>query len=222
MAVVKLYGVSNATADQEKIIRAGCDVIDEVLKDSAWDKFAEQVRAADFSGGQLWRSKDGSVETKSKDAILEIIQHGRERENPSADNEIDIRIELRPHPKGTVGTTALGKNPIKPAYWFVDRCLKQQDAISMARHLMHEWMHVAGFFHSSSGPSQDDVAYEIGDVVRKVAKGLRTESLEKGDVPKFEDEDSLIAHLLDEAEDEVEWDTNTVTTTSAVAEHLPD
>jgi len=87
----------------------------------------------------------------------------------------------------------------------------------MARHLMHEWMHVAGFFHAGDGADQDDVAYEIGDVVRKLAKDLRSKSIEKGMAAPFEDEDSHIAYLLDQAEDSVDWGEENVSTVSPVA-----
>ena len=46
-----------------------------------------------------------------------------------------------------LGGTALGCQPIHPARWFVDRCIAAGDAVNLAGHFMHEWMHLSGFYH---------------------------------------------------------------------------
>jgi hypothetical protein len=201
MVAVNFLAIRNATPAHETLLKAAGVIIDSVLAD--WTEFEKAVNAADFSGGMLWRASTGRVEEKNKQFVIDVIKAGQERSTKGND-KIDMEIELKPHKKPVVGTARLGNQPISPAFWFVNRCVAKNDAISMARHLMHEWMHVAGFFHSSQGPNQDDVPYEIGDIVRNLAKKRSAAGL----LPDmaFGTEDSLIAHELDEAEDEVDFE----------------
>lgn len=206
---VKIIEILNADDRQENIVRMGGQIIEEVLKHE--EKFRAEVEAADFSGGTSFRHRSGRVESKSADEVLEITLNGIER-STTGDGELDMRIELRPHKRGIVGTANLGNQPIKPAYWFVEQCARTDDGVSMARHLIHEWLHVAGFFHQSSGANQDDVPYEIGDIVRRIAKSLADAKLIPAALKHYMEEDSLAAHWLDEAEDEVDFDAGVVRT----------
>ncbi len=115
-------------------------------------------------------------------------------------------IRPYPHRRGIVGSAGLGRQPIKPALWFLEQCAKRNDAVSLARHLIHEWLHVAGFFHAGSGPSQDDVPYQVGDIVRKLAKTLpRTDAHLFNELEGYMDEDDYASYLLEQGDDEVEW-----------------
>jgi hypothetical protein len=164
------------------------------------------VESASYSGGTQFKERNGKILSKTPTEIADIIIQGVERDT-EADSDLDMTISPYPHKKGVVGSAVLGKGPIKPALWFLDRCAAKQDAISLARHLMHEWLHVAGFFHSSSGPGQDDVPYQVGDIVREIAKA-KTALREAGfleDLEGFLTEDDLAAYFLDEFEDVVEY-----------------
>jgi hypothetical protein len=199
---VNIVSIANADEKHEEIIRAGGRILQAVLKR---EEFGKEVLAADFSGGRFFRARDGKVTRKDNSDILKIIQMGQER-STTGDGILTMKIELRPHRRGVVGSAKLGNQPIMPAYWFVEQCAARSDGISMARHLIHEWMHVAGFFHQSSGPGQDDVPYEIGNIVRKLAKQLAINKELDDDLTGFTTEDSLAAHWLDAAEDEVDFD----------------
>ena len=72
----------------------------------------------------------------------------------------------------------------------------------MARHLIHEWMHVAGFFHERHGPDQKGVPYVVGDIVRNLAKSLNKTAF-SDEVQPYADEDSYIGYILDTLEDEM-------------------
>ena len=60
---------------------------------------------------------------------------------------------------------ALGCQPIHPARWFVDRCMAAGDAVNLASHFMHEWMHLSGFFHWPDNKARGDAAYVAGRLV---------------------------------------------------------
>jgi hypothetical protein len=69
------------------------------------------------------------------------------------------------HP--ALGSTLLGCLPIRTARWFVDRCAGAADAVNLASHFMHEWMHLAGFFHWPDNKARGDAAYVVGRLVRE-------------------------------------------------------
>ncbi len=137
------------------------------------------------------------------------------------DKVIAIRIVPTPKPKGVVGSTALGSSTVHTATWFLSQVTKRKDAISLSRHLLHEWMHSAGFFHTSDGPNQKDVAYRMGDLIRQLATtpgtatdnraGLRDELAQDAlidgvqiDLAPYLTEDDLAVYWLDEARDDVD------------------
>lgn len=212
MPTTVVFSSINVSGDQETIIRQGGKIVALAVNDS---KFAAELNAAQFSGGTQFRLKNGNIVSKSKAEILTIVRDGIERATAS-DSEIDMAIVVKPQPKGVVGSTYLGKQPIMPAIWFVNQCVAKGDGVSMARHLIHEWLHVAGFFHQSSGPNQGDVPYVVGDIVRRIAKDL-DKALVDDEVRPFLNEDSLAASWLDQAEDEVDFGSDLVTTKVAAA-----
>lgn len=201
---VKLGSV-DAAPNQQEILRQAARLLQEAVNHP---NLKAEIDKADFSGGTYMRDfvlVDGKKKLRTIEAdktrILEIIQKGEEREKPK-DDVINMDIMVKPHRKGVVGSARLGQQPIMPSTAFVEKCRKANDGASLARHLIHEWLHVAGFFHLSSGPKQDDVPYEVGEIVRKLIKNLSGPGLAE-DLRPYAKEDSLIAHELDEAEDEM-------------------
>lgn len=99
--------------------------------------------------------------------IVQIISDGLER-GTAADGIIDISIRKDPTiEEPVVGSTVPGKLPWRTGSWFIERCTTAGDTISPARHMIHEWLHVAGFVHKRQNGYRKDVAYLVGDVVRK-------------------------------------------------------
>lgn len=161
--------------------------------------FAARMAVATYKETR-WADRNKKVFHVAPNKVIEYILSGRERDT-SDDQEIDLEITLkyyRPPRRlrpGTVGKTTLGRQPIHTAYWFIDGCIERNDLISPARHFIHEWLHVVGFFHWPNNSARGDVPYVVGDIVRRVL----TE-----DLMNFQtQEDSEMAQLLDEAEHEV-------------------
>jgi hypothetical protein len=189
----EVYG--DATEAQRKLI---LDAAALIRKAVATPAFRSRVLNHNFNGRTHFRDKNGDVQ-KSNAEVLAIIDKGLER-NTNADSEIDILVRLWSHPRGTVGSTTLGRQPVKTAYWFANRCVASNDAISMARHLMHEWLHVAGFYHYPDNSARGDVPYVVGGFIREVL------NQDKALVPAGMVEDPVLVTLLDFVEDEVEGD----------------
>jgi hypothetical protein len=187
--------------EHKTVIQKAELVLERVLKEPS---FRLKVETAEYSGGTQFKERNGKILNKTKEEVADIILKGIER-GSQADDDLDMTISPYPHRKGVVGSAILGKGPIKPAIWFLDRCAKKQDAISLARHLMHEWLHVAGFFHAKGGPGQDDLPYQVGDIVREIAKEKASEIEFRQELEGFLTEDDLAAYFLEEFEDEVEY-----------------
>jgi len=121
------------------------------------------------------------------DEVIRLIAAGAER-GTQPDGKIGLRVKLDTLPAGVVGSTELGMLPFRTAIWFVDGCHEQGDVISLARHFIHEWLHVAGFYHYPDNQARGDVPYVIGDIVRGLL--LRDKGLA---------ENPRMARMLDEA-----------------------
>lgn len=188
------------------VVERAQELLQKVVRE---DAFAEKVRAATFGGGSFFRRVDGVVTQPSAGEVLRIIREGVERNaNNTGDKRIEIILKPKPQPKGVVGSTRLGSNPVRTATWFMQQVAERRDATSLARHLLHEWMHVAGFFHKGRGPNQKDVPYVIGDIVRDVAQNdlKRKLALDKSNIlNNYMTEDDLALLYLEEADDDVEF-----------------
>lgn len=220
--------VRNVARDskEDRIFAAAREVLAEVVNDSRF-----RTRIVGGSGQQpmqftasMFRHRNGTVESKNPEQVWKIIQCGIERPptgSATGDREIDLQVLLVPKRRPTVGSTVLGKFPIRTGYWFVNSAIASNDAVSLARHMMHEWLHVAGFFHYPSNSARGDVPYKVGELVREIAKELRHEALAAATAKELSSvdaerwraratlltENELLASLLDDADDELEIST---------------
>jgi hypothetical protein len=125
---------------------------------------------------------------------------------------------LVPKKRPTVGSTTLGRNPVRTGYWFINAAAQRSDAVSVARHMMHEWLHIAGFYHYPNNSARGDVPYALGDLVREILSNRTVREAAETDPALTNDpvlaamttralnlgEDPLLSELLDEVEDQVE------------------
>lgn len=199
MAVtVTLHALEGADDQQRSIVERGCALLQQAVNDP---RFAERVKNATYKESRFKKS-DGTIVVVEPGKVLDYVLGGLERDT-GKDDEIDLSITLA-HLRaptrlraGTVGATITGKLPITTAYWFIDGCVKDGDAVSPARHFLHEWMHVAGFIHYPDNSARDDVPYVLGEIVRAVLT-------ESGGEQLVETRESAeMRRLLDEADEEV-------------------
>ena len=122
-------------------------------------RFASLVRAATFAA---WH--DDHEQEVSVAEVLNIIETGRELKT-GADYELDLYVRLLRLRRRTVGWTDVGGPVITTAYWYINQCIRAQDPADLAAHWMHEWLHVAGFYHHEGNRTRGDVPYVIGQLV---------------------------------------------------------
>ena len=164
---VALHQVRAASADQRRFVERAAGRLREALADPG---FLPAVESTDFIESR-WTPLHGQWRSLTGPEIARRIAGGLER-GTHADGVIDLSFELidLPGPESgrqVLGSTALGCSPIHPATWFVERCLRTGDAVNLASHFMHEWMHLSGFFHWPDNNARGDAAYVVGRLVRE-------------------------------------------------------
>mmetsp|Transcript_14892 Transcript_14892/g.26202 ORF Transcript_14892/g.26202 Transcript_14892/m.26202 type:complete len:195 (-) Transcript_14892:129-713(-) len=153
--------------------------------------FFGKLATADFPASRHLESK-----ITTKERIREIIKNGLEL-GALPDQEIDLTIIIDDTIRNPViGKTALYGDTIRTGRWFIAQCISRSDVISLAAHFMHEWLHLAGFYHKKSG-IQKDVAYIVGNIVRDVLMGHQVDEA---------DDDFLTEGVVDQEELDKEAD----------------
>jgi hypothetical protein len=164
---VALREVRGADAAQRGFVECAIGRLGEAVADPG---FLQAVASADHLETR-WTPLHGQWRALTGPEIADLIAGGIER-GSEPDGVLEFAFELAdlPGPETghpALGSTALGCQPIRTARWFVDRCAGAGDAVNLASHFMHEWMHLAGFFHWSDNKARGDAAYVAGRLVRE-------------------------------------------------------
>ena len=162
MIGVTLHVLEGADARQRRLAGRAAAALRQAVNDP---DFEPRVRAAPY---EATRFSDGGKSWPVPPAqVYDRIRSGAER-GTAADGAIDLAIVLADLPKGVVGETTPGKLPFRTARWFIDGCVEEEDVVSPACHFIHEWLHVAGFYHCPDNAARGDVSYLVGDIVREL------------------------------------------------------
>ena len=164
---VALHEVDGADAAQCRFVERAIGRLQEAVADPG---FFPAVARADYLETR-WTPLHGQWRALAGEQIAELIGGGIER-GSEADRVLEFAFELADLPgpesgRPALGSTSLGCQPIRTARWFVDRCAAAGDAVNLASHFMHEWMHLAGFFHWPDNMARGDAAYVVGRLVRE-------------------------------------------------------
>jgi hypothetical protein len=165
---VALHDVRGASEAQRRFIGHAVTLLGEALADPG---FLPAVAKADYVETR-WTPLHGQWRSLTGEEVAARIAAGLERGTDPGDRVLDLSFELvdRPGPETghpVLGSTALGCQPIHPSGWFVDRCAAAGDAVNLASHFMHEWMHLSGFYHWPDNKARGDAAYVVGRIVRE-------------------------------------------------------
>ena len=178
MIHVVLQSLSNATPEGTAFAGEAVSLLERIVNDS---RFLERVRRTRYSYTSRRTDDDRYVRT-STDEIAEIIATGKELETAPNDR-IELQVVLEPMAAGTLGIVYLPDPLIHTNTAFFEACRAERDPLSLAAHWLHEWMHVAGFYHRRFWKSRD-VAYQCGYIVSALGLEMRgANKLGKADAP---------------------------------------
>lgn len=155
---VTLHRLKGAGDKQQRLAHRAVEELEWALNHPS---FADRVRRARFT---RWHSDEQQRATELPvQEILTIIESGRELYS-DGDHEIDLSVRLR-YMRRAIGVTSIGGPIIHTAYWFMNECVRDDNPAELAAHWMHEWLHVAGFFHRGGNGARGDVPYVVGEVI---------------------------------------------------------
>lgn len=163
---VTLHLLENAGPKQLVIASRACELLEQAVNDP---RFVPEVLDATYLETRV-SDPDGSTRSVPVKSLPEFVLQGLER-GTAADAEIDLKVVLDGFRRGILGSTLTGVLPFRTAYWFINDCIKYDEPAELAGHFMHEWLHVCGFYHWPNNSARDDVAYNLGNIVRKLARG---------------------------------------------------
>ncbi len=164
---VTLNKLERAGRKQTRITKEACKLLEEAINHPS---FKKKLNEAEFRAS--WKIMPGSSdEEKTAQEVLQIILDGQEYDTEK-DHEIDLHIKYK-FMWFAIGKTSKGKFPINTSYRFVNKCIRRGDPIKLAAHFMHEWTHVAGFYHRGGNGARGDVPYVVGNIVHEVMKEIR-------------------------------------------------
>jgi len=167
MPSVHLLPLLHADAEEQAFARRAVTTLQDVLNDPI---FLQQVRQATFSSSRF-QTDDGSYREATNEEIAQLIEQGKEYLKP-ADGVVNLQVRLkRLWSRKVVGGVTPPNPEITTNTRFFDQWLAQGDALSVAAHWFHEWLHVAGLRHASSNSDYSDATYQIRNLVVTVGQG---------------------------------------------------
>lgn len=180
--VINIRELNGFTENEAAHFRKAADVLSLAVNHP---EFIPRVMSAPYKE-TLFKPVGQNAISKTPQEIADIIIQGLER-GTAADGALDIAIrKARNFKRPKVGSSIPGKLPFRTAGWFISSATRKGDTVQPARHMIHEWLHVAGFVHKKNDGYRPDVAYLVGGIVRDI---LRTMQAQKADSSISEDAD---------------------------------
>jgi len=140
----------------------------EIIVNSS--SFQEKVLSAKYSGCLFWDDNGREIVVENQ-FILNQILTGKERKT-QPDNIISIQVRLDKLKRGVLGSVTLPKPLITTNISYFKDWHKNNQALSLAAHWMHEWLHVSGFIHANRRIDENDVNYATGKLVVEIGREI--------------------------------------------------
>jgi hypothetical protein len=183
MPVITLHSLDNANELQEQFAGKAVGYLMGVVNNV---DFLRKIRYSNFTRRRFCTDAGAYIEA-SNPYILKIIASGKER-NTQPDNSIDLNVKIATLYASTAGRIIPPDPLITTNALFFNSWMYKNDALSLAAHWMHEWLHVAGFRHvklPNGDADRRDVNYTIGRYVVEIG---RQETLRNGEAPAVANE----------------------------------
>ena len=165
MIRVDFHGISNNGPKQEAIARRACSALQDAVNHP---DFKRRVSSATYRETRFV-DHDGNYIKVPREKIYGYIASGAEQ---GTANDATIAIQVSLKSMSSVGSTAIGVLPFSTAFWFINQCIEEDDHISLASHFIHEWLHVAGFYHHPNNGAREDVPYTVQEIVSDILKEM--------------------------------------------------
>lgn len=153
----------NFSSEQEEKIQKALELIKQVV---ATEEFKNRILTHTYNGSYTFVDNKGY----SNAQIYQIILNAAERLTPTRNNMMDMDVELYYANTNVVGYTY----PSTTRIWVNTKYFNSYGPASVARNLVHEWLHKLGFEHAQNWSAARDhsVPYAIGNLVSEIGSRL--------------------------------------------------
>lgn len=153
----------NFSSSQKAKVVTALSLMKEVIQS---EEFKEKILNHTYDGVETFVDNNGLTNAQ----IYEKIIAGAETLQPTANQTMDVELELYYANTSTVGYTYANSKRI----WMNTKFFNTYTPASVSSNLTHEWMHKLGFKHSSYYSASRDysVPYAVGRIVSSLARTI--------------------------------------------------
>jgi hypothetical protein len=202
MPKIILNSLNNATTQQVEFAETAVSILQQIVNHQL---FQEDVSSWNYQFRKYWDDSGNIIEADNQ-KVWEIVSSGKER-NQLANQEINLKCEFKKlDDSGKVMGRVIPPHPLitTNTIW-LDWVMENNNPLSLAAHWMHEWMHVAGFYHPKKDSlRREDVTYSVGKIALAVGRSILGKGQKSASVLNLgkEYEESIEADFCDVIENE--------------------
>lgn len=163
-----------STSRQLEFARKSASLLAEIINHN---KFQAAVAAAKFSYCVLI-DEYGRAREVGNEKVLEIINTGQEWKSVP-DSNINLLVNIKKLRRKVVGAVYPPSPVINTNTLFFDYWMRSDDVLSLAAHWLHEWLHVAGFYHRGGSVDENDLNYRVGKIAVEVGRSILKPTADK-------------------------------------------
>lgn len=127
--------------------------------------------------GTTYRSGESNIAEKTVATAEQLeydVTYGREL-GTAPDARIELQVVVKNLEAGNLAVVRWLQKVIETDYEFFSGCVERGDAVSLASLWLHEWVHVAGYWHVSGGDITD-MPYKMESLVKAWATAVHPEA----------------------------------------------
>lgn len=174
MVTLDQFVYPESTAQHLEFAKKSASFLSEIINHK---KFQSAIASAKFSYCVLV-DEYGSPQQVGNEKVLEIINAGQEWKS-TPDSNLNLSVNIKKLRRKVVGAVYPPSPVITTNSRFYDYWMNSGDALSLAAHWLHEWLHVAGFYHKGGAVDENDLNYVVGKIAVEVGRSILKATTDK-------------------------------------------
>lgn len=156
-----------STPEQLEFAKKAASLLAEIINHK---KFQSAIESAKFSYCVLV-DEHGRAQQVGNEKVLEIINAGQEWKS-APDSNLNLSVDIKKLRRKVVGVVHPPSPVITTNTRFFNYWVSINDSLSLAAHWLHEWLHVAGFYHKGGAVDENDLNYMVGKIAVEVGRSI--------------------------------------------------
>ena len=162
---VELGYIRNAGPKQEALALKAVQGIERAINHPDFKKTLIERRW----DALMFRKPGGDLRELTPEEAYEKLISGAELSGVE-DGVITIKCKLKK--RSDVGGWMPYDDHFETAYWMINREISRGSYYGLAANFIHEWCHIAGFWHYPNNSARYDMPYNTGSAVAEILKKL--------------------------------------------------